>query len=233
MLKVMVDAGHGGKDSGAVAHGLAEKDVALRLARYVRDELADYEITVYMTRDNDTFLELGARAAKANQLGVDLFVSLHCNAGGGQGFESYIHPAAKTATVAIQNVIHGEVAMLLRKYGLNDRGKKRANFAVLRETKMPAILLENLFIDNARENGLLKNDGFLRELAAAIARGIVKALGAKPKPKPTTPTKTAPAKKKVYRVQVGSFADRKNAERLMNELKARGYRDAFIIEAEV
>lgn len=189
---VVIDPGHGGKDPGAVAHGLAEKDVVLRLARMVRNELAYYDVDVRMTRDADVFVELSDRAAFANRLGAALFVSLHCNAGGGQGFESYIHPAAGSATVSIQNVIHGEVMAYLRGYGITDRGKKRANLAVCRETRMPAVLLENLFIDHPRENVLLRDEAFLRGLAASIASGIAKALGLQRKAAPPAAPKVTP-----------------------------------------
>lgn len=189
---VVIDAGHGGKDPGAVAHGLAEKDVVLRLARMVRNELAYYDVDVRMTRDADVFVELSDRAAFANRIGAALFVSLHCNAGGGQGFESYIHPNAKAATATIQNVIHGEVMAYLRGYGITDRGRKRANLAVCRETRMPAVLLENLFIDHPRENVLLRDEAFLRGLAASIARGIAKALGLRRKAAPPAAPKVTP-----------------------------------------
>jgi len=209
---IVIDAGHGGKDPGAVAHGLAEKDVVLPLARMVRNELAYYDVDVRMTRDADVFVELSDRAALANKWGAALFVSLHCNAGGGQGFESYIHPAAGSATVSIQNVIHGEVMAYLRGYGITDRGKKRANLAVCRETRMPAVLLENLFIDHPRENVLLRDEAFLRGLAASIARGIAKALGLRRKAaSPTASKVTQAASQKPVEVQKCTivFGDRK------------------------
>lgn len=209
---VVIDPGHGGKDPGAVAHGLAEKDVVLRLGRMVREELAAYDVDVRMTRDSDRFVELSDRAALANKWGAALFVSLHNNAGGGQGFESYIHPNAKAATATIQNVIHGEVMAYLRGYGITDRGKKRANLAVCRETRMPAVLLENLFIDHPRENGLLRDEAFLRGLAASIARGIAKALGLRRKAAPPAAPKVTPvAAQKPVEVQKCTivFGDRK------------------------
>lgn len=183
---IVIDPGHGGKDPGAVAYGLRESDVVLKLAHMVRDELSSYDADVRMTRDKDFFVELSERAAFANRLGAALFVSLHCNAGGGQGFESYVYTNPSTASVSYQHVIHNEVMAYLNKYSIKDRGKKRANLAVCRETKMPAVLLENLFIDNQRENTLLRDDAFLKGLARAIACGIAKALGlrAKEQPKP-------------------------------------------------
>ncbi len=100
--------------------------------------LTEYDgVEVLYTRMDDCFLELSERAAIANKLKADYFVSVHINAGGGTGFESYVHPNANSATIAYQNVIHAEIMKSLGN--VNDRGKKRANYAVLRETKMPAI----------------------------------------------------------------------------------------------
>lgn len=183
---IVIDPGHGGKDPGAVAYGLREADVVLKLAHMVRDELSSYDADVRMTRDGDFFVELNQRAALANKWGAVLFISLHCNAGGGQGFESYVYIQPSTASVSYQNTIHDEVMVYLSKYGIKDRGKKRANLAVCRETRMPAVLLENLFIDHERENALLRDETFLKGLARAIACGIAKALGlrAKEQPKP-------------------------------------------------
>jgi len=177
MPLVVIDAGHGGKDPGAVGFGLRESDVTLRFALMLRDELGAYEVRVHLTRATDVFLELSERAAIANRLGASLFVSPHCNAGGGTGFESYIYTKAGEATAAIQNAIHGELAAYMAQHGIRDRGKKRANYAVLRETRMAAVLLELAFIDNEHDNRLLRDDGFLRGAAAAAARGIAKALG--------------------------------------------------------
>ncbi|OUM93307.1 MAG: hypothetical protein BAA00_15660 [Parageobacillus thermoglucosidasius] len=211
---IVIDPGHGGKDPGAVAHGLKEKDVVLRLGLMVRDELANYDADVHLTRGKDTFIGLSERATFANRLAADLFVSLHCNAGGGKGFESYIYSTAGTATANIQNIIHGEVMAYLKGHGIVDRGKKRANLAVCRETKMPAVLLECLFIDNLRENQLLRDDSFLRGLASAISSGIVKALGFKQKTtKPVEQTKAR------YRLLTGTFSTREDAEAAAEKLR--------------
>lgn len=193
MPLVVIDAGHGGKDPGAVGFGLRESDVTLRFALMLRDELGAYEVKVHLTRATDVFLELSERAAIANRLGASLFVSPHCNAGGGTGFESYIHTKAGATTAAIQNAIHGEMAAYMAQHGIRDRGKKRANYAVLRETRMAAVLLELAFIDNEHDNRLLRDDGFLRGAAAAAARGIAKALGLRRKAAPPTAPKVTPA----------------------------------------
>ncbi|MBA2874293.1 N-acetylmuramoyl-L-alanine amidase [Thermaerobacillus caldiproteolyticus] len=223
MTKIVLDAGHGGTDSGAVGNGLREKDLTLNIVKKIGDMLKDYEgVEIIYTRTDDRFIELSERAAIANRAGADFFLSVHINAGGGTGFESYIYNGnVSSATIAYQNVIHAEI---VKAINVTDRGKKRANYAVLRETKMPAILIENLFIDNANDAAKLKSEQFLQQIAYGHVQGIVKAFGLKKK---VNSTPSQPQQKvsdgKLYRVQVGAFSDRKNAERLAEELKKKGY----------
>ncbi len=183
---ICIDACHGGRDPGAVGHGLKEKDLTLDIAGGVRDALAAYDVDVHMTRNSDVDMELVERAAMANRLGADLFLSIHCNAGGGTGFESYIYPDAGARTQALQGAIHEHLGRLYGSYGLTDRGKKTANFAVLRLTQMPAILLENLFIDTERDAAKLADSTFRQQIAGAIAGGLVEALGLQIRPDPVT-----------------------------------------------
>ncbi|OAT74571.1 N-acetylmuramoyl-L-alanine amidase [Parageobacillus thermoglucosidasius] len=223
MTKIVLDAGHGGHDPGAVANGLKEKDLTLAIVKHIGHLLGEYEgAEVFYTRTDDRFLELSERAAIANKLKADLLISVHINAGGGTGFESYIYNGnVSSATIAYQNVIHAEI---VKAINVTDRGKKRANYAVLRLTNMPAILTENLFIDNANDAAKLKSEQFLLQVAHGHVQGIVKAFGLKKKATATQPkTDATPAQGKVYRVQVGAFNDRKNAERLAEELKKKGY----------
>ncbi|BDG47748.1 hypothetical protein PspKH34_23090 [Parageobacillus sp. KH3-4] len=109
----------------------------------------------------------------------------------------------------------------MKAINVTDRGKKRANYAVLRETKMSAILTENLFIDNANDAAKLKSEQSLQQIAYGHVQGIVKAFGLKKKANstPSQPQQDG----KLYRVQVGAFADRNNAEKLAEELKKKGY----------
>lgn len=223
-MRIVLDAGHGGHDPGATANGLREKDLTLTIVKHIGKLLGEYEgAEVYYIRIDDLFLELSERTAIANKLKADYFISVHINAGGGTGFESYIYNGnVGSATIAYQNVIHAEIMKVIGN--VTDRAKKRANYAVLRETKMPAILTENLFIDNANDAAKLKSEQFLQQIAYGHVQGIVKAFGLKKKATVTqTKTGAAPAQGKLYRVQVGAFSDRKNAERLAEELKKKGY----------
>jgi N-acetylmuramoyl-L-alanine amidase len=177
-MKVFIDPGHGGKDPGAVAHGLREKDLALTIAKRVKEILEDYQgVQVRLSREDDSFLELTERTQMANVWGSDFFLSIHINAGGGVGFESFIYNGnVSPTTVTNQNVIHAEI---MKAIGGLDRGKKTANFAVLRTSKMPALLTETLFIDNAKDAVKLKDPAFLELAAQGHVNGLVKAYGLK------------------------------------------------------
>lgn len=122
-MKIVLDAGHGGRDPGAVGNGLREKDLTLTIVRHIGRLLSEYEgVEVHYTRTDDRFLELSERAEIANKLKADYFISVHINAGGGTGFESYIYNGnVSNATVAYQNVIHAEIMKAIGN--VRDRGK--------------------------------------------------------------------------------------------------------------
>jgi N-acetylmuramoyl-L-alanine amidase len=219
MPKFVIDWGHGGSDPGAVGNGLKEKDLTMKIGKMIGDMLGEYEgVQVIYTRTSDCYLSLEERAEIANKAKADFFLSVHINAGGGTGFESYIYNGEVSAkTIAYQNVIHAEIMKAIGN--VKDRGKKRANYAVLRLTNMPAILTENLFIDNPNDATKLKSEQFLLQVAHGHVQGIVKAFGLKRKAKPQQKV----SDKKLYRVQVGAFTEKENAERLAEELKKKGY----------
>lgn len=194
MVKIYIDPGHGGTDPGAVAYGLKEKNLTLTIAKYIRDYLKGYNCSVKMSRTGDKTLSLSQRTNDANKWGADFFLSVHINASRGTGYEDYIYIKLSNQSKAgqIRAIIHNEVVKVLSRYKLVNRGKKKANFHVLRETKMPAVLTENLFIDRWEDAALLKNTEFLQEIAEAQARGIVKAFGLRkvsPRKKGTTSSK--------------------------------------------
>ncbi|MCM3567834.1 N-acetylmuramoyl-L-alanine amidase [Neobacillus mesonae] len=234
MVKLFLDAGHGGKDSGAVGLGLKEKDLTLKIVKKIGVLLGDYDdVQVLYSRTGDTYPTLSERAAMANKAKADYFVSVHINATpSGTGFETFAYNSVSSKTVAYQNVMHGEIKKAMGN--VRDRGKKRGNLAVLRETCMPAILTENLFIDNPGDNKLLKQDSFLDKVAQGHVNGFVKMLGLKKKATvKQMETKTAAKQKsdgKLHKVQVGAFSDPKNAEKLAEELKKKGYNTYIVKE---
>lgn len=224
-LLIYLDAGHGGKDGGAAANGIKEKDIVLELCKRIKSGLEQYENTkVLMSRETDIYLTLDERTQKANAANADVFVSVHINsaaATAARGFESYIFPNSGSATSAFQNVMHAEIVKQISGYsGFDDRGKKTANFAVLRQSKMKAILTENLFISNPADAALLKQSSYLDKLAAGHINGLAAFLGLKRierPPKPSNPDK-------LWIVQVGAFAEKENAEALAKDLQKSGYR---------
>lgn len=233
MAKVFINPGHGGKDSGASGNGLKEKDIVLKISRKIVSKLKDYNVQVKLFRSDDTFYSLEQISNEANKWNADLFISIHVNAGGGTGFEDYIYSGLSnnSKTAKERNIIHAEIMKKIPN--VRDRGKKKANFHVLRETKMSAILTENLFIDNKTDANRLKSDSFLDNLATGHVNGIVKTLNLKKK-QPTTskPSDTNNKKQTYYRVVTGSFTKRSNAEKRVDELKKAGF-DSFIDRFQV
>lgn len=185
MTKIFIDPGHGGHDPGAVGNGLQEKNVVLDIAKRIETKLKEYEgVEVRLSRTNDTFVELSQRAKLANDWKADCFVSVHVNAGGGRGYEDFIFNGnVSQATIANQNIFNPQV---VRATGFNNRGKKRANFAVLRQTSMPAILTENGFIDNSTDANNLKSNAFLDKVADGHVNALVQIFGLKKKQTETT-----------------------------------------------
>lgn len=191
---VALDAGHGGKDPGAISDGkLQEKDLSLDLARRVRAHLAAAGVRVAMTRDSDVFLELADRPAAAAKVKADLFVSLHLNATGTKsvrgvetfgitaaGFASTAGGAGSKAAVPNNQFNHSGtiLAYQIQKAvtGITraeDRGVKRARFAVLRESKMPAALVECGFLTNPTEAQKMGTPSYRETVAQGVAQGIL------------------------------------------------------------
>lgn len=178
-VRIFIDPGHGGADSGTVANGLQEKDLTLDIALKTRDLLNEQYSghTINLSRTTDVTRSLTERTNMANKWGANLLVSIHINSGQGTGFESYTlngNYADKERTNAIRRSIHNEI---VPKTGFIDRGVKEANFHVLRESSAPAILTENGFIDNANDASNLKDEAFINKIAQGHADGIAKALG--------------------------------------------------------
>ena len=168
---VVVDAGHGGKDNGALRrYGGAEKnatlDVATRLARKLRES----QFRTVMTRSSDVFVSLDERAAISNNQKNAIFVSVHFNDSRRRrihGFETYYHsPVARDLAYRIQQ-------RLVTIRGASNRGVKTANFRVLRKALYPAVLVECGFLSNRSEGAAARKADYRDELADKIAEAIV------------------------------------------------------------
>ncbi|MEW6772326.1 MAG: N-acetylmuramoyl-L-alanine amidase, partial [Bacillota bacterium] len=180
---VCLDPGHGGRDrANRGPTGYVEADGTLAIALYCRDTLQAAGLTVVMTRETDRDLappgaysqaqDLAARAQVANRAGANCFVSVHTNAAASaaaHGTETYHYPGSALG----EKLARAIQAAVVSALGTYDRGVKSANFAVLRQTTMPAALVEVAFHTNPGEEALLKTPDFQRRAGEAIARGIL------------------------------------------------------------
>lgn len=188
--KIMIDPGHGGKDSGARGSFLLEKDINLDVARRVVQRLALMRAQPFLTRDADYFVDLYERPRLTNALPADLFVSLHCNATGnknviGAGTGTYYcHPQSKLLAIVMQDTL---VSHLRTK----DYGVHQARFCVIRETQIPAVLVELLFIDNKDEEKLLAQPEFRQRAAEGVCEALRRYLEGTNTPSPALLTEPA------------------------------------------
>lgn len=192
--KVALDPGHGGNDNGAVKY-VTEDKVNLVMGLACRDYLEAHGVEILMSRTADTANSLRAFCEKANAWGADLAVSIHNNAGGGDGFEAYHHHGGGKGKTLAAN-IEAEV----KKIGQNSRGLKtkidengQDYFGFIRLTNMPAVILEGAFVDNKKDAAQIDTAAEQRAFGYAYARGILKTLGLKDKGYTPKATQSKPA----------------------------------------
>lgn len=226
MAKVHIDFGHGGKDPGSLGNGLREKDITLSIGTKVVNTLKRHNVQVSTSRTNDKFVSLSNRAKMANNANADCFVSIHTNAhdSNAQGVETFSFPNSVNGRKLAQSIQNNVIS---KGIYTKNRGIKTANFAVLRETRMPSALIETAFITNKEDAKLLKTKQ--NEFAEAIAKGILDYLRIRyiPEKNPTAPTQNS---KGLYKVQVGAFSNKSNADKLAQELKKKGYSTYIVRE---
>ena len=169
---VVIDAGHGGKDPGATSIlGFYEKTVNLSVALKVARLLEQRGLRVKMTRTSDYFVELEERAAIANRLNADLFVSIHSDSfpkSTRRGFTVYIARSASSSSRRAASAI----VRSMSGTGLNSFGVQTAGYHVLTGTRGPAVLVEMGYLSNRSEAALLRSSSFQNRLAQAVADGI-------------------------------------------------------------
>lgn len=175
---VMIDPGHGGSDPGAVHSGYRESDLVLLVSNILYEKLQkNPDIGVFTVRTEDVFVSLVDRAVLANDV-ADLFVSIHMNAAsnaGANGTEVYYLAREDEAMHQISRRYAAEVFQrnLLADIGLADRGVRTANFAVLRHTTMPSVLVEIGFMTNAGDLAVLRNPTMHQRMAESMYRSIL------------------------------------------------------------
>lgn len=226
MAKVILDAGHGGSDPGAVYNGRQEKDDVLRLATAVGDLLEKNGVEVVYTRTEDVYDTPFEKAQIANSEGGDFFVSLHRNsspeANQYSGVETLVYNNSGKKVEMAENINRE-----LEKVGFRNLGvKERPGLVVLRRTKMPALLVEVGFLNTEADNALF--DQRFQETAQAIADGILQTL--RPGQKPEPDQGQAP-QERYYRVQAGAFRRREYAEDLLYRLQSQNF-PAYILRED-
>lgn len=176
---VVIDAGHGGKDPGAVNVSKKESVAALAIAKKVGDKLKNKGFNVKYTRTKDVYFTLAERCQMSNNWGADAFVSIHLNAAvnkSASGIETWRHLHVGDQTKKLAEEVQTE---LIAATGAKNRGvKTTTSLYVLKHTKASACLVECGFISNNEEAKKLFSDTYQDKLAAAISKGVATALGA-------------------------------------------------------
>lgn len=217
--KVFLSAGHGGSNPGAVAFGLKEKDINLQTLLACKSELERHGVEVIASRVVDENDDVYEEVREANSSGAEIAVSFHANAGGGDGFEAFYYVGSSKGE---------KLAKLGEKYvkelGQNSRGVKSGNHLYfVRKTDMTAVLFESFFMDNEKDKSIGDTIEEQKLFGVAYAKAILEYLGITYNTKSETATEN-----KIYRVQVGAFKVKANAEKLQAELNSKGY-NAIIV----
>ena len=219
-IKIYIDCGHGGNDSGAVNGRNYESNIVLSVGLYLKKLLLETgKFEVKLSRENDTYKTLEQRSNDANKWGADIFISLHCNSADNKsalGIETYCY---KFKYRKLADSIHH--SLIQDKLFIKDRGVKEGNFHVIRETKMSACLIELAFISNEQDLKLLQTKQY--EFAKSIYKGILNYYNIK-----------LESSDKLYIVSTGAYKDVENAKNDVEELKKKGFNSAYIhIDKEV
>lgn len=230
--KVFISAGHGGSDSGAVGNGFKEKDLNLSIAMACGNYLKSKGVEVQMSRVKDEDDDLNQEARESNAFGPDLTVSIHNNAGGGDGVEAWYSIVGGLGKTCAENIL-AEVV----KIGQNSRGAKtrkgsngRDYYGFIRQTKAPAVIVECAFIDNATDIQIINTESKRVVMGEAIAKGILKTLGiADSAPVTTTTPVTKSIEEVAKEVIAGKYG---NGEARKTAIINAGY-DYVSVQAKV
>lgn len=216
MAKVFLSAGHGGSDPGACAYGMKEKDINLNIMLACKEELERHGVTVVCSRTKDENDPVAEEVREANASGADIAIDFHTNAAKGDGSETYYYTGSANGK---------RLAQLCEKYtqtiGQNSRGvKPTTSLWFVKGTKMTAVLCECAFIDNDKDNDIIDTVAEQRAFGVAYAKAVLEYFGIAYKaPAAAKPAETG----KIYRVQVGAYSVKSNAEKMAAELKSKGY----------
>ena len=217
-MKWYLDFGHGGKDSGAIGPtNLKESDIALKIGMMVKENLENAFEKVITTRDNDKYYSLDYRTKKANNENSDYFISIHLNSASNtsaKGCEVWLYDENSKLQTLANNLCNN----LATKMNTPNRGVKYSKkLAVLKNSKMPALLIEIDFISNKEIENYLRDDKNLKNISDTISSTLLSFVN-----------KSIVNDGVFYRVCIGSFSNKDNAVNLKNEAISKGFKDTHI-----
>ncbi|MBQ8998408.1 MAG: N-acetylmuramoyl-L-alanine amidase [Clostridium sp.] len=248
-MKWYLDFGHGGKDSGAIGPtNLKESDIVLKIGMMVKEALENAFEKVITTRENDKYYSLDYRAKKANKENCDYFISIHLNAAtnpSAKGCEVWLYDENSKFKTLANNLCNN----LSTKVNTPNRGVKYSKkLAVLKNTKMPSLLVEVDFISNSEVENNLRNNKYLKDISDTISSTLLgfvnKSIvddgvfsngcicsGSKDTIVGDIKCFADTSLKRVnfYRVCIGTFNNKDNAINLKNEAISKGFKDTYII----
>ena len=217
-MKWYLDFGHGGKDPGAIGPtNLKESDIALKIGMMVKETLENAFEKVITTRDNDKYYSLDYRTKKANNENCDYFISIHLNSASNpsaKGCEIWLYDENSKLKTLANNLCNN----LSTKMNTPRREVKYSKkLAVLKNTKMPALLIEIDFISNKEVENYLRNDKNLKNISDTISSTLLSFVN-----------KSIIDDGVFYRVCIGSFNNKDNAINLKNYAISKGFKDTYI-----
>lgn len=223
MAKWVLDAGHGGSDSGAVGNnGRRESDIVLEAVYETKRLLERNGEIVLLTRASDVYLDVKDRVDIANNWDADYFVSFHMNSfvdNSVTGTEIFIFEKGNKSE-ELARFLKDEILANLKS---KDRGIKEASYTILRQTKMPAVIIEAEFISNEDVEKNFNSIKYGHMVAKACLTMVNKVLIDIPIKKPKTPTREG------WRICIGYYRDYEEAEEEVLRLQKEGLKDAYVI----
>lgn len=224
-MKWCLDFGHGGKDPGALGpKNTKESDTVLKIGMLVKSKLEKHCEKVITTRESDSFYSLEYRTNKANKNSCDYFISIHMNSSTNKtakGTETWVYDSNSKLYNLAQNLSSNLSTNLKTP---NRKVKESKKFSVLKNTKMPALIIEIDFISNTEIESLCANESYIKNVANTIASTLLSFIG-----KDDYLAKYDIEDSNFYKVCIGAFKDKNNATRLKNEAISKGFKDTYII----
>ncbi|MGL5753835.1 MAG: N-acetylmuramoyl-L-alanine amidase [Paraclostridium sp.] len=217
-MKWYLDFGHGGKDPGAIGkNNTKESDTVLKIGLLVKKILERSNEKVITTRENNTYYSLSQRCDKANKENCDYFISIHMNSStntSAKGTETWVYNLnSKISTLGKTLTTN-----LSKNLNTPNRGVKESKqFSVLKNTKMPAIIIEIDFISSSQVETSCTKESYVQNTAQTIASTLLNFIN-----------KETPPKDQLYKVTIGAFKDKNNALKLKNEAISKGFKDTYI-----